>query len=143
MTDTTPLTGFDGVEAILNRIAADSTERPAIRLLTASAALAHLTLWTTGKNAGSVTVDLDGAWLGLIKDGVWSPSPVVRALPDEAKRDLEALFQDLKADPEKVCADFGRKIGRCSVCGRRLSRAESVTLGMGAECRKRAFGGAV
>ena len=47
---------------------------------------------------------------------------------------LDALSA-IAADPLKVAIEYGRQTGRCSCCGRTLTNAKSIELGIGPICR--------
>lgn len=92
----------------------------------------------------------------FVKDGYGRADPVMatlrpdgspvwlsaaRRLPVAEKPALWALLKGLRDDPEAALAEMGKRLGFCCICGRPLSNAESVDLGMGPKCRSRMFGG--
>jgi Family of unknown function (DUF6011) len=92
----------------------------------------------TGKNAGSIyvkhtsEVDRNGdkRYLGKITDGRF-----VRAwgcTDDEEQRIIAAA-----TDPEAAAKAYGQREGACSICGRKLTKNESIDRAMGPVCSTR------
>lgn len=92
----------------------------------------------SGKNAGSIyvkhasEVDRNGdkRYLGRITDGRFVRSH--GCTPDEEKRIIEAAM-----DPQAAAKAYGRREGRCSMCGRPLTNGESIDMAMGPICAGR------
>jgi len=88
----------------------------------------------SGANAGAIYVktiekDADGErrYLGKIVDGRF-----VRArlcTPEEQERIIAVAM-----DPEAAAKAYGQRTGTCSICGRKLSRNESIDRAMGPIC---------
>jgi hypothetical protein len=87
------------------------------------------------ENQGAIYVkdERDDTYLGKIKDGKYIRS---RACDDEQ---YAAVIEACKT-PEESAIAFGKKFGSCSCCGRLLSNALSVELGIGPICRGKFFG---
>lgn len=54
---------------------------------------------------------------------------------------FETLIDKIVADPEAAVAAFGRALGVCGICGKRLTNEDSREYGMGPICRARLLGG--
>lgn len=50
----------------------------------------------------------------------------------------ENLLREILNDPFKAMSLFGKKIGRCGICGRTLTDAESIEMGIGPICAQKA-----
>ena len=84
-----------------------------------------------GKNAGSLYVKDSGDYAGKI-----SPEGKFFAIR-EARAEIAQELQALAADPLAALTAHGHQTGQCSCCGRLLTNAESVRLGIGPICRGR------
>ena len=83
----------------------------------------------TGRNAGAIYVkDADGGYLGKIADGKFTRSCICTDA-------LEAGILAAAADPHAAAVAYGHQTGSCACCGRELTNAESVALGIGPICR--------
>jgi hypothetical protein len=97
----------------------------------------ELRLWVTGpmsKAPGSISVTLDGKWMGRIE-----PSGAVMGLLSR-RTDLLATLEAVADDPAKAAADYGRLMGRCGFCELPLTddrSGASVEMGYGQRCAKR------
>lgn len=82
-----------------------------------------------GKNAGAIYVkSKDGEYLGKVAEGQFRPTMACDA-------PMTARVIEVAADPHKAAKAYGAKTGECSCCGRELTNAESVELGIGPICR--------
>ncbi len=80
------------------------------------------------KNPGCLYVKFDSQYQGKItKEGAFYP---VRACVQEVKDAVQRIGND----PYAEAIAHGIKTGRCSCCGRELTRADSIERGMGAIC---------
>jgi hypothetical protein len=86
------------------------------------------------ENQGAIYVkdDRDGAYLGKILNGKFMRS---RDCSDEQN----AAVLDACAAPEDSAVAYGKRFGACSCCGRLLSNALSIQLGIGPICRSKFF----
>ncbi|MBV5333059.1 hypothetical protein JZU54_05820, partial [bacterium] len=84
----------------------------------------------TGRNAGAlyVVVIEDDAYQGKIEGTAY------KAVREAAAGTYDALLR-IAADPMKAAVDFGRATGNCSCCGKELTNALSIELGIGPICR--------
>jgi Family of unknown function (DUF6011) len=84
----------------------------------------------SGKNAGAIYVKSrdSGEYLGKVAGGEFH---AVRSCDDPTRSEVLAVA----ANPHTAAKAFGAKWGICSCCGRELSNAESVRLGIGPICR--------
>ena len=89
----------------------------------------------TGKNAGSIYVkhatetnrDGDKRYLGKITEGKFLAA---WGCTDEEKERIIAAAMD----PEAAATAYGQREGRCSMCGRKLTKSESINRAMGPIC---------
>jgi hypothetical protein len=89
-----------------------------------------------GPNTGCLYVKTDGAYMGKIdRSGVFRPAYGVDTAPV-----VEAL-RAAQEDPTAAAIAYGRETGTCSCCGRELTNADSIALGIGPICLDR-LGGA-
>jgi len=107
-------------------------KRPAIRLADGSGNVIHLSLaGPSSKNQGCIYVKEDkGAknYFGKITpQGRFLP---VAACPPTVEQQLVAFA----ADPEAEAAKYGKLIGCCSFCGRKLTDERSTDVGYGPQC---------
>ena len=86
---------------------------------------------TNGKNAGCLYVKDSGDYAGKI-----SPEGRFFAIR-EARAEIAQELQALAADPLAALTAHGHQTGQCSCCGRLLTNAESIRLGIGPICRGR------
>ena len=56
-------------------------------------------------------------------------------LRDHAPAWLAAVVDHIAADPDAACRLYGQRTGVCACCGRTLTNAESIALGIGPVCR--------
>lgn len=85
-----------------------------------------------GRNAGAlyVTDSTTNAYLGKLVGTTFHP---VRQAPAAVGEALQAIA----ADPKEAAVRWGRKTGRCSCCGRELTDATSVAMGIGPICAEK------
>lgn len=89
-----------------------------------------------GPNVGCLYVKADGAYMGKITlTGDFRPAYGI-----DAASAIEAL-KAAQEDPTAAAIAFGRETGNCSCCGRELTKADSIALGIGPICLDR-LGGA-
>jgi len=82
----------------------------------------------TGVNAGALYVKTGDLYLGKIAGGKFTRS---RDCSDAQQADILAAC----ADPFAAAVAHGKRTGQCSCCGRELTNAESIALGIGPICR--------
>ena len=83
-----------------------------------------------GKNAGSIYVKKGDAYLGKVTDSKFLASFACDA---PTKEEVIAVA----ADPATAAKAYGQRTGSCSCCGRELTNAESIALGIGPICASR------
>jgi hypothetical protein len=89
-----------------------------------------------GPNVGCLYVKADGVYMGKITlTGEFRPAYGI-----DPSAVIEALTAAQK-DPTAAAIAYGRETGNCSCCGRELTNAESIALGIGPICLDR-LGGA-
>ena len=144
---TTALEGFNPVVALMGRIIASGNDHPKVRLSFADKPLALTVAGARSRNPGAVNLTdgkgyADSTFYGRITvAGEFQPAAAAKALPAAAKAELWTMLQRMKAgEAEAVFAEFGHAFGQCCICGRELTNAESVAIGIGPICRERAFG---
>jgi hypothetical protein len=101
-------------------------KRPKLRFDGFDASLAP----ASGRNAGAVYLRSGDQFIGKIAGGKFVAS-------FEATQEQQAAVVAAMADPLAAAVAFGRRTGQCSCCGRELTNAESVELGIGPICRER------
>ncbi len=83
----------------------------------------------SSRNAGAIYVKThDDVYLGKIVDGRFTRSRDCDAATEEA-------ILTAAADPLAAAVAYGLQTGVCACCGRELTNAESVALGIGPVCR--------
>lgn len=141
------LQGFQPVARLMDRIKESGNEYPRVRLAFGDIPLVLSLAGARARFPGAVTLT-DGARypaarvFGRISpQGDFHPAPAAKALSEAEKRDLWNLLKRLKGgEAESVFAEYGKRFGTCCMCGRELTNAESVELGIGPVCREKAFG---
>lgn len=83
-----------------------------------------------GLNAGAVYVKEGETYLGKIAAGRFQTSR-------ECTPEIEGRVLAVAADPATAATAYGRRYGRCSICGRELTRNESIDRAMGPICAER------
>jgi molecular chaperone DnaK (HSP70) len=124
--------GVDRLKAAFDHAIANAAERgrglkrPKITIDTVviSPAPAH------GKNPGAIYVKDDGLYLGKIAGGQFFAS---RDCTEAAKAKVLSFI----ADPMAAAEAYGLETGRCCICNRELTNADSVGRGIGPICRER------
>jgi hypothetical protein len=108
--------------------------RPKMRLLNGEDVFVFSLAPDTGRNAGAIyVVGEEDVYLGKIQDGKFYRS---RNCSDhDEKSVLEACEH-----PEQSAVAYGQKFGTCSCCGKTLTNALSISLGIGPICRSNFFG---
>lgn len=87
------------------------------------------------KNPGAIYVkqrsDGEDAYLGKIQDGKF-----VRAF-GACSPEMESEIVALCNDPEAAAVAYGRRLGRCAICGAELSNKASIERGIGPICAEK------
>ena len=117
---------ISAIETCFAKAKADGAKYPKLRLADFVFSPASI----NGKNAGSIYVKSGETYLGKVQEGKLFRSR-------DCTADQEAAIVEAAADPESAAIAYGKKYGRCSICARDLSDADSVARGMGAVCAKR------
>jgi hypothetical protein len=80
-------------------------------------------------------------WYGRIgADGTFTPAEAARNLSPKDKQEFWGLLARMRdGEAEEVFAEFGKRFGVCCICGRELTNSDSVKVGIGPICRKKAF----
>lgn len=93
------------------------------------------------KNPGHITIaskEFGVAYYGRIDGaGVWFPATQRDAASEQAAKDVESTLDSINADPKGALNVQSNAIGACACCGRTLTDAKSVKLGVGPICAKR------
>ena len=144
---TATLEGFAPVVALMHKIQESGNEYPKVRLAFGDHKLVLSVAGAKSKNPGAVNLTDGGrygesAFFGRITTGgTFQPYGDAKRLDRDAKAALWAILTRMRnGDAEAVFAEHGHATGECCMCGRPLSNAESVALGIGPICRARAFG---
>lgn len=141
------LQGFQPVASLMDRIKASGNDHPRVRLSFGDNPLVLALSGHKSRFPGAVALTDGGRYPAarffgrITPQGDFHPASAAKALPQEQKRALWQLLSRLKGgEAEAVFAEHGKRFGVCCMCGRELSNAESVALGIGPICRERAFG---
>lgn len=81
----------------------------------------------SGVNAGAIYVTQGEAYLGKIAQGRFLKVRSCEAI-------TEAEVVKVASDPKAEAIAYGRRTGSCACCGRELTNAESIALGIGPIC---------
>jgi hypothetical protein len=82
----------------------------------------------SSRNAGSIYVKQGDLYLGKVAEGKFTRSR-------DCTAEVEAEIVAVCADPSSAAVAYGKRTGRCSCCGRELTNALSIELGIGPICR--------
>jgi hypothetical protein len=117
---------FTGIRATFNNALESGLKRPKLRAEGLVISLAG----PNSANAGCLYVKARGdEYLGKITpEGKFYG---VRSCTDDHKQALQRVSDD----PLAAAVAYGRETGECSCCGRELTNAESIELGIGPICR--------
>lgn len=85
-----------------------------------------------GRNAGAIYVTEEGQYLGKIMGGRFLRS--AECTPDQEGRIVTAA-----SNPEQAAEAYGRRTGCCSICGLKLTAAESIARTIGPICYDKYF----
>jgi hypothetical protein len=121
-----PAVSLAPVEAAFDKAKAAGIKYPKLRLdvFTFSPAGA------TSKNAGAVYVKEGDTYLGKVLNG--KLFAVSACTPQQ-----EDAIVAVAADPMSAAIAYGKRFGKCSVCARTLTDAESIARGIGPVCATR------
>jgi hypothetical protein len=105
---------------------ASGLKRPAYRALGLKITLAP----ATGVNAGAlyVVTETDDTYQGKIVDVTFKAT---------RGGDVHNKLLQIAQNPLEIAIEYGRKTGRCACCGKELTNAESISLGIGPICKKK------
>lgn len=134
---------FHGVYALFEK-AAKHIKRPKVRLAVPfDGDYAHVTLYRGGERSrfpGQINVaaaEYGAGWYGRIDEGgEWFLPKNTPAFLGELRQLLIALAEN----PDEVAAEYGKLMGHCCFCARRLTDdgdGRSVEVGYGPVCAKR------
>lgn len=88
----------------------------------------------TGRNKGYLYLNVDNDYIGKISpEGDFSFAPSLLIDTKEKEIILENLKQ-LAENPKTKMIEYGRETGCCGLCGRELSDAKSIEIGIGPIC---------
>lgn len=113
------------IAAMFETAMANGLKRPAYRAegLVLKPAKAH------SANPGAIYVtDVTGEYMGKVASGVFHPMRHVPVAP------LQTALEMIAADPKEAAVAYGRRTGKCACCGRELTDAASVAMGIGPIC---------
>jgi hypothetical protein len=111
------------VESAFARAKQAGIQRPKLRLDTFTFSPAPL----HGKNPNAVYIKEDGLYLGKVAGGKLF---TLSSVPAETEQRILAVA----ADPEAAAIAYGKRFGKCSVCARDLTDADSIARGIGPVC---------
>jgi hypothetical protein len=123
---------LEGITAAFAKAKQNGIKRPKVRLLAGAHTYEFSRAPDNGKNAGAIYVTSYGDYLGKIVEGKFIPVSVC-----SREQVSEVLIGS--SDPLAAAVAYGRRYDICSCCGRPLSNAESIELGIGPICRSKFF----
>ena len=126
----------EAIERAFARGESNGLARPKIRLMGEDGSAYIVSKApATGKNAGALYVKrvIDDAYMGKIAGGQFAKVSVCSPAN-------EAAIVKACANPEHASVAYGRVFGSCSCCGRTLTNALSIELGIGPICRGNFYG---
>lgn len=137
-----PAGEFAGLVAAVHRMQSQAEEAATAKGRTAGAVTLRflgvsVSAVIRGQNAGSLYVKAGGEYLGKIDQA----GQFRRAYGVAEGPVLESL-RAVAGDPTAAAVAYGRETGACSCCGRKLTNAESIALGIGPICLEN-LGGAL
>ena len=120
-----PVVEIDAIAVAFKRAKDAGLKRPVLRLDGFAFSLAG----ETSANAGGIYVKeaAEGTYLGKIMGGRFQRSR-------DCNESISAMIVAAAADPANAAKAYGKKFGKCSICARDLSDAESVERGIGPVC---------
>lgn len=127
-----PVVTLDEVKACFDRASAAGIKWPKLRF----AGFVLSPAGANSVNAGAVYVktartdDGEGVYLGKVMNGRFAASR-------DCDADTKTRVLAVCADPKAAAIAYGKEFGRCSVCARPLTDADSVAAGIGPICAKR------
>lgn len=119
-----PVVDIDRIARAFDAAQSSGIKRPKLALGDFRFSLAP----ATGMNAGALYVKTGDLYLGKIAGGKFTRS---RDCSDVQQADILVAC----ADPFAAAVAHGKRTGQCSCCGRELTNAESIALGIGPICR--------
>jgi len=135
------LHGFECIPEMLRKFG-EHVEWPRFTFELDPAHTLIMKLLRKGKHPGAASLEIKegGLWLGYVTvAGEFQPTHNASRMPRPVKLLLWNLLQAIRLDPETAFAAHGIRTGTCCACGRTLTNAESVELGIGPICRERIF----
>lgn len=104
-------------------------KRPAYRALGLKISLAP----ATGVNAGAlyVVTEENDTYQGKIVGTTF------KAVPAFGSDTVYKRLLQIAQNPLEIAIEYGRETGRCACCGKELTNAESIELGIGPICRQK------
>jgi hypothetical protein len=133
-TEAAPVIRINAVADALARAKEKGIRAPKLRLAGANRSFVLMLASPNGKNAGAIYVkdkETDD-YYGKILGGKFIRSR-------DCSEVIEAEIVAACADPEQAAVAYGRRFGICSCCGRELTNALSIKLGIGPICRGKFF----
>lgn len=116
------------IAASFAKASARGIKKPAMRLET----FKFKSAGDTGANPGAIYVTEEGEYLGKITGGAFRK--VRECTPDQEARIVAAA-----SNPEAAAEAYGRRTGRCCICGLELTAAESIERMIGPICADKYF----
>lgn len=129
-----PAVRIDHVATALQNAKGKGVNKPKLRLAGDTHAFVFTLAPMHGKNAGAIYVNdkETETYLGKIVDGKFIRS---RDCTDMIETEIITAC----ANPEQAAIAYGKRFGICSCCGRLLTNALSIQLGIGPICREKYF----
>jgi hypothetical protein len=121
---------YPNIRAAILNMKGNGAKAPSLRFAGVTLSMAK----DDSQNRGFIYIKVNGEYAGKI-------SPVGRLMPGGGftKDQVQAWLDGPELNPEDAAISYGRETGRCSCCGRELTNALSIELGIGPICREIAF----
>jgi hypothetical protein len=125
---------ISGIQKALTKAKGNGLKNPKVRMLADGVTMVMSLAKETSVNAGAVYVKAnDSTYVGKIANGHFYPSR------DCGSTMADAILTACQTPVESAVA-YGRRTGSCSCCGRELTDAKSIDLGIGPVCLSKFFG---
>jgi hypothetical protein len=127
-TETSTIHGFYAMHVAFNTARSKGIEHPKMKIdgLTFTPAPA------TGMNPNAIYVKYGKTYYGKIVAGVFQPISYTAVSTATIER-----IQKIMCDPVTEAEAYGRRTGICAICGRGLTKAESIDRGIGPICAEK------
>jgi len=135
---------LSGVEALFDQASKSGYKKPVFRAegvkIKPGWRAGTLDVWTTAEYP-------DGEKLGWVEGGRYTPlrrastqvveAPAIEEGGEVRRIEAAEALRNIAADPKATSLRWGRRTGRCSCCGRELTKHSSIDAGIGPICAEK------